>query len=479
MDKAELKKRLVGILGEEGVKDDAATLEEFSHDMTEIEGAMPSFVVAATTAEQVQGLMRLANEARVGVTPRVAGTNLGGLSLPAEGGIVLDLRKMNKIHEVNPVEMYAVIEPGTSFADMRAYLDEHNPELRIGYPLAPPEVSVVCNCLCQGLGNLSIRGGAMDEWINGLEVVLPSGAMARTGSMAISDVAYGRAPLPDVTGLFIGFQGTTGVVTRASIELYPENPYRWRGFILNYSFEGTYDVIRRLARMDICDDMGGLSWPTGKMMFGVERPGERDPDEPEFFLYLDISGVTEEHLQWKMSLVDQAVGEMRAQGHRLEEPLGITDLIKLNPAFESFAEFPTRLGFLLDHAGGGLTWVGLYGPMSKWDVASREGEKIMGRYGFPPALVSRPMKGGHFCVLRFIETFDRKDPDEVQRVRDCHKELVQMAIGHGYVPYKTPQWIVGSAFKEQMDPGFLGLVRGVKRLLDPNQVMNPGKWETE
>lgn len=475
MGDEKLERRFVEILGAARVRTDEKILDECSQEMCEIEPRRPLFVVRPDSVEQVQAIMAVAAELKVPLTPRVAGTNLGGLTIPAPGGITVDLRDMNRIHAVDEGEMYAIIEPGVTFGDMREYLLEHHPSLRMGYPLAPPEVSIVGNCLCQGLANLSLRHGSMDEWLNGVEAVLPTGEVVRTGSMAVSTSAFSRVPLPDLTGLFVGFQGTTGIVTKAAVELYPEMPARWRGFILNHSLEGTYKVIRDLARLDICDDMGGISWPAGKMMFGVKNPTVRDPGEPEFFLYLDISGLDEEHLGYKRRVVDKVIEEARSRGFEVEAPLDIPTLVQLNDKFSQFADFPTRLGFLLDHEGGGLTWVGLYGPASKWESASRKGEEIMAEHGLPPTIVSRPMKGGHFCVLRFISLFDKKSPEEIDNVRSCQRKLARMSLDEGFVLYKTPRWVIEEFYPGRVDPGLAALVKKVRGILDPAGIMNPDK----
>jgi glycolate oxidase len=477
MEHAALKRRLIEALGADRVRDDPDTLETFSHDMTELEPVRPALVVEAAEPAHVQAVLRLANEARLPVTPRAAGTNLAGLTIPSPGGLVLDLRPMSRILAVHPDEMVAVLEPGVTFQDMRDHLRAHHPGLRMGYPLSPPEVSVVANCLCQGLSNLSLKHNSMDAWVQGLEAVLPTGEVVRTGSLAVGDVPYGRPPLPDLTGLFLGFQGTTGVVTRAAVALFPEPPLRHRGFVLNRSLEGSFEVLRRLARRGVCDDLGGLSWPTGKMLFGVERPGPRDPAEPEFFIYLDLSAWEQDELELKLRAVDQEIQAARRGGFQVEAPLSLARLTRLEPAFSKFAEFPTRLDFLLDHQGGGLTWVGLYGPAARWEAASRQGEALLEKYGFPPTLVARPMHGGHYAVLRFILTFDRRDAAEVARVRAAVREVGEMSLGLGFVPYKTPAWAVRELLAPRVDPGMLQLLGRVRALLDPQGIMNPGKWD--
>jgi hypothetical protein len=88
------------------------------------------------------------------------------------------------------------------------------------------------------------------------------------------------------------------------------------------------------------------------------------------------------------------------------------------------------------------------------------------------------MKGGHFVVLRFIETFNRQDPEELKRVRACQRELAAMGMDHGFIPYKTPPWAVRELFSKRIDAGFNRTFARIRALLDPNQVLNPGKWET-
>ena len=177
---------LIRHLGREKVFTDASILQEYTDDMTEIPGAIPDVLVKATTIEEIQKIIRAANEYQAPLVPRVANTNIGGLAIPERGGIVLDLSGMNRIIEVNDEDMYMVIEPGVTWEDVKSCMDEHHPSLRFGYPLSPPETSVLCNCLLDGLTNLSLKHGSMSSWINGLEAVLPTGEVVRTGSAALS-----------------------------------------------------------------------------------------------------------------------------------------------------------------------------------------------------------------------------------------------------------------------------------------------------
>ncbi len=469
--------RLRDIVGADNVRVDAETIAEYGADMTENPEKPPDAVVSVATREQLLQVVALAGEHGVPLIPRVAGTNLGGLTIPADGGWCLDLARMNRIVELNRTDMVAVIEPGVTFQQLRDAMEAEDPKLTIGFPLSPPHTSVAANCLLDGLGNKSLRHGAMGEWISGLEVIRADGSIVHTGAQCLPvSVPFGRAPLPDLTGLFVNFQGTTGIVSRLAVQLWPLLPVRERAFVLTYDRRATVRALSELPAYDLLDDLGSLSWPTGKMLFGVEYPKERDPAEPEFFLYLDLSAPDETFMKAKRAALARYFKGLRKEGLVIEDPIDVPTLVRLEPRLGKLAEFPTRLDFLLDHPDGGLTWVGTYGPMSRFEVAIERGIEIVERHGYPPMIVARPMKGGHFAVVRFIEVFARKDEAERQRVLACNLELCDALLDCGYIMYKTPGWAV-ERYREHLDPGFVRLMNEVRSVLDPKGIMNPGRWK--
>jgi FAD/FMN-containing dehydrogenase len=468
--------RLFALVGKAAVRTDAETLAAHGSDMTENESVRPNAVISIETVEQLRGVVALAAELRVALTPRVAGTNLGGLAIPARDGWVLDLTPMNRIVELSTSDMVAVIEPGVTFGQLDEAMQTLRPKLTIGFPLSPPESSVAVNCLLDGLGNLSLRHGSMADWIAGLEVVRADGSLLRTGASALGvPVPFSRAPLPDLTGLFVSWQSTTGIVSKLAVHLWPEPAFRERSFVLAYDRSATFRALRDLPRLDLLNDLGGVSWPCAKMLLGVQHPRERDPAEPEFFFYLDMGAATETLLREKRRALERYLADLRREGLRLEDPLSVADLVRLEPRLDRLARFPTRLDFFLDHPDGGLTWVGTYGPMSRFERAYDRGAAIVERHGFPPTVVARPMKGGHFAVLRFIQVFKRGDPADIDRVRRCNTELCDALIEEGYIMYKTPAWAV-ERYRTRLDPGYGRLMGEIKALLDPNHILNAGRW---
>ena len=232
--------------------------------------------------------------------------------------------------------------------------------------------------------------------------------------------------------------------------------------------------MKTLCRTRLLDDIGGLEWPSAKMLLGVDRP-ERDPEEPGFFLMLDYSAESKAELKAKDKTIAGIVKDARRSGMKIDPPVPVDDLIKVVPRFADLANLPSRLEFLVDHPGGGLTWVGTYGPLGKMEAAHEAGSAVMKEMGLPPLLVSRLMAGGHFTVLRFITRFDRNNEEEVARAREANIKLFHAMLEHDYVIYKAPGWAV-PLLRERMDPGFYELMQKVKAMMDPKGIFSPGCW---
>jgi FAD/FMN-containing dehydrogenase len=462
-----LAQALVEVVGPEHVQRDVTP---FLTDVTEAPPGHADVVVRPATADEVVAVIRIVHERGLPVTPVVAGYNVAGLAIPRRGGVVLDLTRLDRIIEVDRESMYVVVEPGVTFGQLKAHLDAEAPELVYAYPFAPPFTSVMANALLDGLNNLSLRHGAMGLWINGLEAVLADGTVVRTGAGAVSDVWFGRAPLPDLTGLFVSTQGTTGVVTRIALQLQPKPEHRVRWFAFAHDLGAAHGAMRALARTGSFDDVGLMTWPAGKMLFGATRGLVRDDGEPMAFLFIDVTAASAAELAARVEMARQILHD-----HGVEPPFEVADLLKLVPKYAKLAELPTTLDFLLDFPGGGLSWVGSYGPGDRWVAGAEKGLALLEEAGFPPFLVARPMAGGHYFVLRFVACFDKADAEEVERVRTVMGRLADAVLDHGYVPYKAS----AEAARRVLDrahPGFVDLWARVRKSLDPDGRMNPGRW---
>ena len=467
LEATEIHDALAAVVGHEHVD---LAVEPYLADVTENPRGDADVVVRPSSTGEVVEIARVAARMGVAITPVVSGYNVAGIAIPRNGGIVVDFRRMDRIVEVDQDAMVAVLEPGVTFGQLKAHLDADVPDLVYTYPFAPPFTSVVANALLDGLNNLSMRHGAMGKWITGAEVVLADGTVARTGSAAVAPSWFGRAPLPDLTGLFVSTQGTTGLVTKLGVQLVPRPHHRRRWFAFAYRLDVAYAAMRALARTGSFDDVGCMTWPAGKMLFGATRGLVHDADEPLAFLFVDVTGASAAELAAREELGRGLLDEMG-----VESVFEVEHLLKLMPSIAKLAELPTTLDFLLDFPGGGLAWVGSYGPGRGWTAGAAAGMAILEEHGFPPFVVARPMDGGHFYVLRFVACFDKGDAAEVDRVRVCMGQLADCVLDHGYVPYKASADAAGRIVA-RADPGFVTLMNRVRDALDPDRRLNPGRW---
>jgi len=467
--------KLRNILGAEHVASDPSMRYIYSRDLTENDPYFPLGVVMPGNVDEVQKVVQEANRSKVALVPFAYGLNMGGLAIPGRDAVVVDLKRMKQILDVREEDLYMLVEPGVTFGMIRAYLDKHHPGFRYSYPLAPPQTSALSNALMDGLNNMSMKHGAMAEWVSGLEAVLPTGELVRVGSCAMVDSWHGRGPLPDLAGLFLGWQGSTGIVTKGALQIWPTPPIRKRFFLAAYDSTTAYEIQRRLCWKDIFDDLACVSWPPGKMMFGARGPLSLAPGEPSLFVYGDMYAENEAHLSVKEGILHEALNAVREEGNTVEEPLEVDSLIQINPGYAKLAEFPTTLDFLLDYGPGGLTWVGSYGPGSRWAAGVDRCFQILESEGFPPILVARPMKGGHFWVLRFILHFRREDAEDVARTRRTLERLGDALLDLEYVPYKAPSWAV-EKLRARDSHGFFDLMEKIKGCMDPKGILNPGRW---
>ncbi len=460
---AELEK----IVGAEHVSTALPDLYIYSQDMTENEPSWPDFVVMPGSVEEVQEVLRLANREKIPIIPIVGGANIGGLTIPLKGGISLDLRRMDRVIEINEEDMYIIVEPGFTFGHLARYLDKNCPHLTYSFPAAPPHTSVTCNALLMGMGQQMLTVGGNFDNINGLEVVLPTGEVVKIGSCSVSPYWFSRAPLPDIAGLFVGWQGGTGVVTKIAVQLWPKPRHAEMIVLLTYDIGSTFRFMRRIAPTGIV--IGVSAIPFEGLMVHQSRttgPLERTPGQPVFVVAVTISAYSEDELKAKAAARDEIIQEefKDTQVTAMPAPeIGMTgDNIRY--LIRGSIEYM-----------GGVTWMGTFGPTSKWAEATEKVFELFDKYGFPRYGAWSPLKGGHFGMWRPIVGFNKDNADEVERVQKFMREALVVALDCGFVPYKAPYWAV-EAMMERGDPNWVGLLRRVKKMLDPNNIMNPGRY---
>ena len=320
-----LVRELEGIVGSEYVTTNKADLYIYSQDLTQAKPEWPDVVVLPGSLGELQKVVSLANKEKIPVTPYVAGGNIGGLAIPLRGGIVLDLKRMDRIIEVNETDMYALVEPGVTFGHIKAYLEKHHPNLMYTYAFSPPSTGIITNSLLQGLDNLSFRYGAASHWVSGLEVLLATGELVRIGSGSISNVWQSVVPFPELSGLFLGWQGTTGIITKMAVSLWPKPKFAASLHFQFMDLEGVYDFLRVVSRTRVPDDLIGTSFALGKVSrIAMEHQKAslypalvRGPGEPEFTTSVEVSGNTQGELDAEAEC-DRRGDKGRAEAYQVD-----------------------------------------------------------------------------------------------------------------------------------------------------------------
>jgi FAD/FMN-containing dehydrogenase len=467
-----LIQELIGIVGSQYVTVNKADLYIYSQDLTPAVPMWPDLAVLPISLEELQQVVRLASREKIPLTPYIAGGNIGGLAIPLQGGILLDLKRMDRIVEVNETDMYAVVEPGVTFGHIKAYLEKNHPDLVYTYAFSPPSTGIITNAILQGLDNLSFRYGAASHWVSGLEVLRANGDIVRIGSSAVSRTWQAVVPFPELTGLFLGWQGTTGIITKMAVSLWPKAHFSAG---LNFQFmdlPGVYRFLKTMSRTRIPDDLIGTSYALGKVSrIAMEHKKaslypaqERKTGEPEFTCSMEISGNTQGELDAKLKVIQEVV-QIELQDIRMNMS---------PPGSGSSAHFPMQTLPVLS-SGGGLTWVGCYGPMSRWLETVEKGCALQDKYNISRSCYTRVMNEGHFVGLRWMLPYDKGDPEMVKRIIDLTNEQLDLVLEMGYVPYKTPVWAI-DRIEHKVDQAWLKLHRQVKAMLDPNDILNPGRW---
>ncbi len=471
----ELVDRLTAIVGERFVSDRIPERYLYSYDMTENPPQRPALVVMPGGVDEIQQIVQLANKTKTPLVPFITGQNVGGLTIPqVPGAVVVDLKRLDRILQVDEDAMYALVEPGVTFGHLRKYLDEHHPSLRYTYPLAPPYTSVVANALLQGLCDLSTRHGAMADFVNGVEVVLPTGEAVRTGSSILGDDNwFGRYPLPDLLGLFSGWQGMTGIVTKMAVQLWPKPPCVEHAALFTFDEVATTRLLQELVRTQALDDADCMSLSLVKMLLGVSAPVKALEGEPDYATLLSVSGGTRVEVEEKLNTVRRITESSK---HAASRPLLIdwdAVIALMGEQAASWVDFPSDAFKILTEYDG-LTWVGTYIHPRNWGEALAGGRRIVENHGFELMAFLKPMKGMHFGEFKFIIRFP-KDNETLERVRRCNEELLDHALDQKAIPYKTPVW-AAEKLMARADPEFVRLVKRIRETLDPNGIMNPGRW---
>jgi FAD/FMN-containing dehydrogenase len=456
--KEDFLSRLAEIVGQDYVSNRPEDLYLYSRDPGAQKPRQADYVVMPRTVDEVQQIVRLANQEKVPLTPMGAGLTLSALTVPIRGGIVLDMKRMDSIIEVNEASRYALIEAGVTQAALGAYLEKRHPRLQHSTPESPPTATIVGNILIQGHGHLTPRYGVNSQMVNGMEVVLPTGEVCKLGSSSISPNWFSRDPLPDLMGLFLGWLGTTGIVTKLSLQLFPKPSYRDLLLFVSDSVELIPEIIDELSQINLLEN-------------GFIITQEKPTWAQHIYYIIVISGQSQAEFETNKKLHNQIF-----QKHK-DKVSPVTEEPALTPLRERFLGVPPFAATAADfRKGGGFEYTGAILPIEVIPRAWQSGIEIAHKYDLLYQQGIQPLPNGHSVMLAYSYSFNRAVAEEADRARGALDETNRLTLELGGVVWK-PELPAQKLILERMDAGTRQLIDRIKKMLDPNGIMNPGNWE--
>lgn len=459
----EIVNELISIVGEKNVISDPEKLETYSHDETPREkyGRMPEVVVTPKTAEEIAKIMKLANDHLIPVTPRGAGSGLSGGAIPQYGGILLSVEKMNRILEIDYKNMMMVLEPGVVTNEVNELIAGKG-LFFAGYPMSVETCYIGGNIAENAGGGRAVKYGVTGRYIMGLEVVLPTGEILELGGKRVKDVTgY------DLKQLFIGSEGTLGIITKAVIKLLPLPKVKTDLLVLFKDVQSAIDIVPEIMTRGrviptSIEFMDRLSVETSCEYLNEHLPYQ----EAGAMLLIEVDGNHEDQVEKDAELIGELCLEQGAVEVYVADNYTTQERVwsvrrNIAEAFKVYSPHQSLEDIVL--------------PIAEIPNLMPEIERIAEKYGIRIPVYGHAGDGNlHATLVKNPEsTMEEWYETEEKALKELYlatKELGGTISGeHG----------IGSKRKEYMNlvciPAELQLMKGIKKVFDPNNIMNPGK----
>jgi FAD/FMN-containing dehydrogenase len=473
---------LTKIVGEENISTDPVDLIPYTRDSYSAlmgrEIPTPNCVVLPDNGKEVQSVVITANEFSLPIYPRSFGVNIAGASLPYAGGIVVDLKRMNRIHEINSDTMTATFEPGVTWGALRKAAREKGLDaIVIGGPYC---VSPVGNFLFTNITHYA-TSYSMDRAVT-LEIVLPNGEMLRTGSQATrigSELnpyfryAYG----PDITGLFRGSMGNFGIITKAVMRLRPLGEIE-ESLIFGFrDLESALRTMQQIERMEITRT--NVVYNNNMLMHAALTPEQqRCKDErkrvldilPPWIMVPGIKGNQKLIHTYRELLSDEVA---KKGGWQAELPQEVMDSVVT--LAEGASDVSLRMYAPFSGFGAAIGCL----PVTNVVRITSEVIELAAKHDIRdpltgeaqiPELVIIPYDR---CSTVYVEQellYDPANKDETEKVFACIREIYRiMVLKYGAV-HTIPN---RSLLDRVIIPSYSDLLKGIKKILDPKGIMMP------
>ncbi|RYM02138.1 glycolate oxidase subunit GlcD [Sporolactobacillus sp. THM7-7] len=452
----QLKNRLTEIVGTENVDDSTSGRLVYSYDATPNYQSLPDFVVSPRKAEEVAAVLKLCNDTATPVIARGSGTNLCADTCPVHGGVVLLLKNMNRILELDKENLTITVQPGVITKTISETVEKEG----LFYPPDPSsmKISTIGGNISENSGGLrGLKYGVTRDYVMALQVALPNGELIRTGGKLTKDVAgY------DLTRLFVGSEGTLGMITEITLKLIPKPESQKTILALYQDIEAAGRTVSAIIAhkmipvtlefldqdtLKAVEDFVHIGLPTdAKAILLIKQDG------PEEIVERDIKKIAEICRDEQAVDVQVAATDEEADKLTTARRSALSALARLKPTT------------ILEDATV---------PRSEIAKMVRAIADIAKKHNVRISTFGHAGDGNlHPTCLT-----DARNTEEMKRVEEAFAEIFEKAIElggtltgeHGVGMTKAPylEWKLG-------EPG-IEVMRGIKQAIDPSGIMNPGK----
>ncbi|AME07878.1 glycolate oxidase subunit GlcD [Bacillus siamensis] len=452
----EAKEQFIRAVGKENYDDSAAGRLVYSYDAAPQLQAMPDAVIAPHCADDVSRILTICSRHDIPIVPRGSGTNLCGGTCPSEGGLVLLFKHMNRILEIDEENLTATVQPGVITQDMIHAVERKG----LFYPPDPSsmKISTIGGNINENSGGLrGLKYGVTRDYVLGLEAVLASGDIIRTGGKLTKDVAgY------DLTRLFVGSEGTLGVVTEATLKLVPKPETKKTLLALYEHIEAAAESVSAIiAEKIIPATLEFLDQPTLQVIEDYAKIGLPTDAKAVLLIEQDGDSDTVRRDMEKIEAICKNGAAVSVQTAETEE--------------EAFALTEARRSALSALARLKPTTILEDATVPRSQIANmvRAINEIAETYGLSICTFGHAGDGN----LHPTCTTDIRNTEEMERVEKAFAAIFEKAIElGGTITGEHGVGIVKAPYLEMKlkTEGIIAM-KAIKQALDPQNLLNPGK----
>ena len=482
------EKKLAKIVGAGNVSHDQATLEEYAGDMSFVNTIKPDYVVKPRNGDDIAKLVKLANDTQTPLVPvSSGGPHFRGDTVPGTGGaVIVDLTKMKKVIRVDRAHRVAMVEPGVTFGELIPAVEKEG--LRLNMPLLPRKSKTVVGSMLEREPVVMPKyQWDISDPLACVEVVFGSGEMFRTGQAAgpgtieeqwaaggAQKTPYGPGPA-QWNRLIQGAQGTMGIVTWASLrcELLPklEEPF----VVGSSELDKLFELIHWLVRLRLVNECLVLNNSNLAAIMAKKWPGDY-PDLkdslPPWVLFFNVAGYDyfpEDRVSSQIKGISDITNRIGVEAVRAVGRVSAAEMLKMvrRPSAEPYWKLRYK-GACHD-----IFFITTYDKLEGQISVMYE---LANEFGYPASdmgIYLQPIVQGANCHCEFNLFYDPQNPGELNRVEELSAEAVNVLMATGAFfsrPYdRSARMIVNR------DAAYVEALTRVKKILDPNRVMNPGK----